>query len=213
VGIPVSANNDLGVMQKMADRQAIQDGRCTSPTISCSNQNANYDSAMRRENSIEPFTGGETAAVTYVAGGGILRAVKSAWGAVFGGAAVGAEAAAVAEMSPLLQRYLAGSGGRWGSAATRQQNHDLASALESSGYTIRGGAGRASEEWFAGAGGGTRGGTFVDITATKAGEPTLRIQTISTLRDGVTPTAAEAAAAARIQARFPNDTLLLIPKR
>ncbi|WP_342120715.1 hypothetical protein [Pseudoduganella sp. OTU4001] len=74
-------------MQKTVDRQALQDGRCTSPTISCSNQNANYDVAMKRENGIEPFTGGETAAATYVAGGGILRVVKSLWGAVFGSAA------------------------------------------------------------------------------------------------------------------------------
>jgi hypothetical protein len=30
--------------------------------------------------------------------------------------------------------------------------------------------------------------------------------------DGVTPTPGEAAAAARIQAAFPNDTLILVPK-
>jgi filamentous hemagglutinin len=88
----------------------------------------------------------------------------------------------------------------------------LAAGLESKGYTITGGEGRASEEWFSGIGGGANGGTFVDITATN-GASTIRIQTVSTLRDGVTPTPAEAAAAARIKARFPNDTLILVPKR
>lgn len=65
---------------------------------------------------------------------------------------------ASAETSPLLARYLAGSGGRWGVAATRQKNHNIASQFESQSYTITGGAGRASEEWIAGASGGTRGG-------------------------------------------------------
>jgi filamentous hemagglutinin len=52
----------------------------------------------------------------------------------------------------------------------------------------------------------------VDITATN-GTSTVRIQTIDTLADGVTPTAAEAAAAARIEAAFPKDELILVPKK
>jgi filamentous hemagglutinin len=40
-----------------------------------------------------------------------------------------------------------------------------------------------------------------------------RVQTIDTLADGVTPTQAEAAARDRIRAAFPNDELILIPKR
>ena len=114
-------------------------------------------------------------------------------------------------MSPLLARYLAGAGGRWGGAATRQQNHNIAMGLESQGYTITGGAGRASEEWIPGASGGTKGGTFVDITATN-GANTIRIQTVTTTSNGVTPTAGEMAAAARIRTAFPNDQLQLIPK-
>ena len=77
---------------------------------------------------------------------------------------------------------------------------------------FKAGAGRSSEEWIPGPGGGTKGGTFVDITATD-GTSTLRIQTVSTLSDGVTPTATEAAAAARIRTNFPNDELILFPKR
>jgi filamentous hemagglutinin len=84
--------------------------------------------------------------------------------------------------------------------------------LETRGFRVNGGAGRAAEEWFAGPGGGTKGGTFVDITATN-GTQTVRIQTVTTLADGVTPTVSEAAAAARIRARFPNDQLILVSKQ
>jgi len=40
----------------------------------------------------------------------------------------------------------------------------------------------------------------------------MRVQTINTLADGVTPTENEAAAAARIRRAHPDDDLLLIPK-
>jgi RHS repeat-associated protein len=112
--------------------------------------------------------------------------------------------------SSLLTKYLNGSGGRWGGTATRLQNDSLATSLEDAGYQVTGGAGRAAEEWIPGAAGGTTGGTFVDLTATD-GASTVRVQTISTLSSGA-PTATEAAAAARIQAAFPNDQLMLVPK-
>ena len=111
-----------------------------------------------------------------------------------------------------ISGYLNGSGGRWGGSATRALNDPVATGLENQGYTIIGGAGRASEEWIPGPGGGTLGGTFVDITAIN-GISTVRVQTITTLANGVTPTPAEAAAAARIQAAFPNDVLTLVPKQ
>lgn len=56
------------------------------------------------------------------------------------------------------------------------------------------------------------GGTWVDITATN-GEQTVRVQTVTTLSDGVTLTQTEATAAARIRTAFPNDQLILIPKK
>lgn len=56
-----------------------------------------------------------------------------------------------------------------------------------------------------------RGGTFVDISATRNGQ-TVRIQTVDTDRFG-NPTPSEAAAAARIRAQFPNDLLELVPKQ
>jgi hypothetical protein len=110
----------------------------------------------------------------------------------------------------MLQDYLGGSGGRWGGSATRALNNDLATQLENQGFTITGGAGRASEEWIPGPGGGTTGGKFVDITASD-GTSAIRIQTVSTYANGA-PTATEAAAANRIQAAFPGDHLILIPK-
>ncbi|MCE9547319.1 MAG: hypothetical protein K8T25_17745, partial [Planctomycetia bacterium] len=117
-----------------------------------------------------------------------------------------------AARSSLLDRYLSESGGRWGGTRTRALNNQLAIEFLDQEFTIAGGAGRAAEEYIAGAGPGTRGATFVDITATN-GTRTIRVQTINTLADGVTPTPGEAAAAARIRAAFPNDELRLIPKR
>ncbi len=114
--------------------------------------------------------------------------------------------------TPLLQRYLNESGGRWGGTATRQLNHAEATALERQGFRVTNGAGRGPEEWFAGPGGGTTGGTFVDITATRGGQ-TVRVQTVTTLADGVTLTPSEAAAAARIRARFPGDQLIIVSKQ
>jgi hypothetical protein len=105
------------------------------------------------------------------------------------------------------------SGGRLGGVATRAQNAGIAADLQSQGYTITRGGGLFPEEYIPGIGPGTRGSTYVDITAQHGvtGE-TLRVQTIDTLANG-SPTAREAAAAARIQSAFPNDTLQLIPKQ
>lgn len=104
-------------------------------------------------------------------------------------------------------------GGRLGNAATRAQNAELAAQLEARGFTVIYGGGSRSEEYIAGEGPGTLGGTYVDITATnsKTGA-TIRVQTVDTLADG-TPTPREEDAAARIRKKFPNDTLFLIPKR
>ncbi len=111
----------------------------------------------------------------------------------------------------MLQRYLAGSGGRWGGIETRLLNHEIATMYENKGWTILNGAGRASEEWIRGPFNGLKGGTWIDITATD-GTTVVRIQTIDTLADGLTPIAREAAAARRIESAFPTDTLILIPK-
>jgi hypothetical protein len=110
-----------------------------------------------------------------------------------------------------VQSYLAGSGGRWGSSTTRALNDSIATQLEDLGFKVTNGAGRGSEQWIRGPGGGTLGGTWVDMTASN-GSTWIRVQTYTTLADGITPTASEAAAAARIRAAFPNDKLLLIPK-
>jgi hypothetical protein len=63
-----------------------------------------------------------------------------------------------------------------------------------------------------GTGGGTKGSNYLDLTATRNGE-TLRINTIDTISDAITPTAREARAAALIRSKIgPNEQLLLIPK-
>ena len=61
---------------------------------------------------------------------------------------------------------------------------------------------------------GDEGGIFVDITAVhKQTGKTVRVLIVDTLADGITPTKREAAAAALIRAKFPDDELRLIPKR
>ena len=93
----------------------------------------------------------------------------------------------------------------------RLQNDAKATSSEEAGWTVTRGAGRGAELWIRGPGNELRGGTFVDIVA-RYGTITIRIQTIDTLADFLTPTAREAAAAARIRAASPNQTLILIPK-
>jgi filamentous hemagglutinin len=121
---------------------------------------------------------------------------------------------AVSEFEGFTSRYLSGAGGRWGSSDTRLLNYDVGQTLKTSGYNVTEGGGVASEEYIAGGGPGSKGGTYVDITAEPANGvgPTVRVQTVTTLRDGVTPTPSEAAAADRIQAAYPNDKVILIPK-
>lgn len=110
-----------------------------------------------------------------------------------------------------LQDYLSKSGGRLGNSDTRALNDWIATELENGGWNVTNGAGRGPEEWIPGPGGGTTGGTYVDITATD-GTNTLRIQTVTTVPGTLTPTPAEAAAAGRITTAFPNDQLILVPK-
>jgi hypothetical protein len=82
--------------------------------------------------------------------------------------------------------------------------------MERRGWTVTGGGGRLPEEYLPGPGGARRGSSYPDITATKNGQ-VLRVNTVDTYADGVTPTAREAANAARIRAQT-GEHLLLIPK-
>jgi hypothetical protein len=102
------------------------------------------------------------------------------------------------------------TGGRLGSQATREHITDVAGKLENKGWEITGGGGKQAEEYIPGAA-GRKGSSYPDITATKNGE-TLRVNTIDTRANGVTPTTREANNAARIRSQKPNDTLILVPK-
>jgi RHS repeat-associated protein len=101
--------------------------------------------------------------------------------------------------------------GRLGSASTRDQIDDIAGEMERRGWEVTNGGGRFPEEYIRGAGGGTKGSSYPDITAQKNGR-TLRINTIDTLTDGVTPSPRETMNAQRIRNQKPTDHLLLIPK-
>jgi hypothetical protein len=101
-------------------------------------------------------------------------------------------------------------GGRLGSARTRAHVEAVAEEMESRGWEITGGGGKLPEEYLRGPY-GRLGSSHPDITATKNGR-TLRVNTVDTYADGVTPTARETANAARIRAQTPGDHLLLVPK-
>ncbi len=102
-------------------------------------------------------------------------------------------------------------GGRLGKDATRAQITDVANEMERRGYEITGGGGKLPEEYLPGPGGGRTGSSFPDITATKNGR-TVRVNTIDTRADGITPTTREARNATRIRQQTPGDHLILIPK-
>lgn len=150
---------------------------------------------------------------------GVATIVPLAEAAVIAPAAEGVAAIApiveeAEALTPFAHRYLNTSGGRLGNTTTRQQLHDIAQDLAQTGkYPKIEGDGHTGEEFIRGAGPGTKGGTFVDLTAKATDGSTVRVQTVNTLANGRTPTSSEAAAAARIRAAFPNDRLWLIPKR
>jgi hypothetical protein len=105
-------------------------------------------------------------------------------------------------------------GGRLGNAVTRGQIDDIATYLQQKGYTISGGGLQAAEEFLPPIGGGRRGGSYVDITATHPYYPTLRINTVDVLADGKTLTKREATNSERIRKQLPpGHHLLLIPKK
>ena len=104
------------------------------------------------------------------------------------------------------------TGGRLGNEPTRAQLREIAAILRDRGWEITYGGGSDREEYLPPLSGtGPKGGNYVDLTAVKNGR-TLRINTVDTLSDGVTPTLREGAAAALIRAKTPGDHLLLIPK-
>jgi hypothetical protein len=146
--------------------------------------------------------------------------VYDTFGSAMGGAAFGVVGKAVANifaqartaLSPSIQTYLRVSGGRFGNSITRAQNNRIATWLEVRGFKIIGGAGRAPEELIFGPGHRLKGSTYVDITA-KRGNVVVRVQTVDTRANRITPTKREAAAARRILSVHPHNVLILVPKQ
>ncbi len=111
-----------------------------------------------------------------------------------------------------------GSGrGRLGNVQTRAQNQAVADELSSRGWDVTN-IGR-TEEYIPGAQGSTQGSVWIDITAEKTiggNHRTLRVQTVDTLSDGLTPTQRELDNAARarelLRSRGQNPHILLVPK-
>lgn len=109
----------------------------------------------------------------------------------------------------------AATGGRLGNVATREQISSISTQLEGRGYTITGGGQRnLAEEFLRPLGGGTRGGSYLDITAIHPTYGKLRINTVDVLKNGITPSARELRNANRIRQQINSgEHLLLIPKR
>jgi len=119
----------------------------------------------------------------------------------------------LADVTPLDRAQGLGSnGGRLGKDPTREHILDIQTELRTRGWDVTHGGHTLGEEYLAPLGGGRLGGAYPDITASRGGH-ILRINTVDVLVDGVTPTARELRAAAKIRMLRPGDRLLLIPKR
>ncbi len=174
---------------------------------------------------------GEITGVQYAIGVGcsavgsglmLMKGTVAAAGAIVGGvAALQAGKKAASEVVEEVAENVAKEagdcvvkqGGRHGSKATRDHVDQVAGELEADGWTVtnRGGKEGFKEEYLPPLDGGRKGGSYPDITATKDGK-TLRVNTVDTKADGVTPTGREARNADRIRSQRPNDELILIPK-
>ena len=102
------------------------------------------------------------------------------------------------------------TGGRLGNEATRAHVDKVGTEMEKRGWTITHGGGRAPEEYLPGPGGARKGSSYPDITATKD-DKTLRVNTIDTRANGITPTTREATNADRIRTQT-GEHVLLVPK-
>ena len=102
------------------------------------------------------------------------------------------------------------TGGRLGNEATRERVSEVAAELDRRGWKVTRNGGMFPEEYRR-CPTGRLGSNWVDITAKKNGR-TLRMNTIDTLTDGLTPTKREAVALAAIRAKTRGQHLLPIPK-
>lgn len=101
--------------------------------------------------------------------------------------------------------------GRNGTQKTRDQLNAIAANVERRGWRVTNGGDRRPEEYISGPNGSRKGSSYPDITATKNGK-TLRVNTVDTYSDGVTPTKREATNAARIRQQT-GEHLVIIPKK
>ena len=103
-------------------------------------------------------------------------------------------------------------GGRLGNALTRDHVKQVAQQWMSKGWRLISGGGR-KEELIPGPGGGARGGAYGDIVLENPATGQRKIiNTVDTYADGITPTAREAAAGAKIRNLQPDAEFSMIPK-
>jgi hypothetical protein len=100
--------------------------------------------------------------------------------------------------------------GRLGGQEHRAKVAEEAKRLVNDGYEIRGGGGQRKEEYLAGSSKGTtKGGNYVDITATKEGK-TIRVQVGKQTKSGQ-PVARERNNLEKIKEKRPGDEVRFVP--
>jgi hypothetical protein len=129
-----------------------------------------------------------------------------------GGGTVAAGAGAIYTINRIDNAHAATKDGRLGNTETRDQVKKIANEYRDQDYRIIGGGGVRKEEYLPGPGGKRKGSNYVDLTVQKDDE-VIRINTVDTLKDGITPTARERRAANKIRSKIgEGEELLLIPK-
>ena len=194
-----AAQSNAAAMKADPVGSVLNQAISASPELSSVREAYQFGKALAAGNSYGAgqMAGGKLAEAT------IVVATEGAGRAVGG---IGKVAQVESNITSVVQK------GRLGNTATRNQVDNIATTLESRGYEITGGGGRVSEEFLKPVGGAKKGGSYPDITATKGGR-TIRINTVDTRANGLTPSTREATNAARIRQQTPGDHLILIPKQ
>ena len=78
----------IGVMGAVVQNDALKQGRCSTPSNACTEQNARYEAAFKARaegDAIKPFTLVEETAASIVTGNFVFRGLKWGIGAIFAG--------------------------------------------------------------------------------------------------------------------------------
>ena len=111
----------------------------------------------------------------------------------------------------VIERKVPNPDGRKGNPRTVKTNIDARDIMVKEWKAGHTGGANKPEEYIAPINGGRKGGNYLDLTFEYQGR-TIRINTVDTLKDGITMTAREYRAAQSIMAKKPDDIFIAIPK-